>query len=75
MKENQQLHKGSLEIEDDIATLADKNIFPGDILWVKDSGFYENRDIAGNFFYKFDHNEIDQISGISINVCNSSVYL
>lgn len=36
-----------MEIEDDIATLADKSIFPGDILWVKDSGFYDNRDIAG----------------------------
>lgn len=47
MKENQKLHKGSVEIEGDSATLADKNIFPGDVLWVKDSEIHENRDIAG----------------------------
>lgn len=47
VKENQELHKGSVEIEDDFATLADKCIFPGDVLWVKDSEIYENRDIAG----------------------------
>lgn len=47
MKENQKLHKGSTEIEGDSATLADMNIFPGDILWVKDSEIHENRDIAG----------------------------
>nr|ABF94423.1 ubiquitin-specific protease 26, putative, expressed [Oryza sativa Japonica Group]BAG97095.1 unnamed protein product [Oryza sativa Japonica Group] len=46
VKENQELHKGSVEIEDDFATLADKCIFPGDVLWVKDSEIYENRDIA-----------------------------
>ncbi|XP_040377831.1 ubiquitin carboxyl-terminal hydrolase 26 isoform X2 [Oryza brachyantha] len=46
VKENQKLHKGSLEIEDDFATLADKCIFPGDVLWVKDTEIYENRDIA-----------------------------
>lgn len=46
VKENQKLHKGPLEIEDDTATLADKGIFPGDILWVKDSEMFENRDIA-----------------------------
>lgn len=45
-KENQMLHKGSIEIEDDFATLADKNILPGDVLWVTDSEIYENRDIA-----------------------------
>jgi len=48
VKENQKLHKGSVEIEDDLATLADKSIFPGDVLWVRDSEIYENRDIAGN---------------------------
>lgn len=47
MKENQKLHKGSVEIEGDSATLADKNIFPGDVLWVSDSEIHENRDIAG----------------------------
>ena len=47
VKENQKLHKGSVEIEDDLATLADKGVFPGDILWVRDSEIYENRDIAG----------------------------
>ncbi|CAN6229529.1 unnamed protein product [Urochloa humidicola] len=46
VKENQKLHKGSVEIEDDFATLADKGIFAGDILWVRDSEIYENRDIA-----------------------------
>ncbi|MQL86938.1 hypothetical protein Taro_019484 [Colocasia esculenta] len=46
VKENQKLHKGSVEIEDDSATLADKNIFPGDVLWVTDSEIHENRDIA-----------------------------
>ncbi|KAF8644170.1 hypothetical protein HU200_066546 [Digitaria exilis] len=46
VKENQKLHKGSAEIEDDFATLADKSIFPGDVLWVRDSEIYENRDIA-----------------------------
>ncbi|KAJ3692558.1 hypothetical protein LUZ60_011653 [Juncus effusus] len=47
VKENQKLHKGSVEIEGDSSdTLADKNIFPGDVLWVKDSEIYENRDIA-----------------------------
>ncbi|XP_047092916.1 ubiquitin carboxyl-terminal hydrolase 26 [Lolium rigidum] len=46
VKENQKLHKGPLEIEDDFATLADKTIFPGDVLWVKDSEMFENRDIA-----------------------------
>ncbi|WOK98779.1 ubiquitin carboxyl-terminal hydrolase 26 isoform X1 [Canna indica] len=46
VKENQKLHKGSTEIDGDSATLADKNIFPGDVLWVRDSEIYENRDIA-----------------------------
>jgi ubiquitin carboxyl-terminal hydrolase 48 len=47
VKENQKLHKGSDEIEDDFASLADKSIFPGDVLWVRDTEIYENRDIAG----------------------------
>ncbi|KAJ0987329.1 hypothetical protein J5N97_005685 [Dioscorea zingiberensis] len=46
VKENQKLHKGSVEIEGDSATLADKNIFPGDVLWVRDTEIHENRDIA-----------------------------
>jgi len=46
VKENQKLHKGNVEIEGDFATLADKSIFPGDVLWVRDSEIFENRDIA-----------------------------
>ncbi|CAA6658193.1 unnamed protein product [Spirodela intermedia] len=46
VKENQKLHKGFMEIEGDSATLADKNIFPGDVLRVTDSEIHENRDIA-----------------------------
>ncbi|KAL5986982.1 Ubiquitin carboxyl-terminal hydrolase 26 [Asimina triloba] len=47
VKENQKLHKGSREIDaDESATLADRNIFPGDVLWVIDTEIYENRDIA-----------------------------
>ncbi|XP_077253161.1 ubiquitin carboxyl-terminal hydrolase 26-like isoform X2 [Tasmannia lanceolata] len=46
VKENQTLHKGSREIEGESATLADMNIFPGDVLWVTDSEIHENRDIA-----------------------------
>ena len=34
-------------MEDDFATLADKRIFPGDVLSVKDSEMFESRDIAG----------------------------
>lgn len=48
VKENQKLHKGTVEIEGDSATLADKSIFPGDVLWVTDTEIHENRDIAGN---------------------------
>ncbi|KAM1618185.1 hypothetical protein ACFXTN_015472 [Malus domestica] len=46
VKENQGLHKGTRVIEDESATLADMNIFPGDRLWVNDSEIHENRDIA-----------------------------
>lgn len=46
VKENQLLHKGSKIIDVETATLADMNIFPGDLLWVKDSEIHENRDIA-----------------------------
>lgn len=49
VKENQVLHKGTRIIDDEVATLADMNIFPGDKLWVNDSEIHENRDIAGNF--------------------------
>lgn len=49
VKENQILHKGTRVIDDESATLADKNIFPGDKLWVTDSEIHENRDIAGNY--------------------------
>lgn len=47
IKENQILHKGSTIIDGESSTLADMNIFPGDILWVKDSEIHEYRDIAG----------------------------
>ncbi|KAG8383772.1 hypothetical protein BUALT_Bualt04G0048500 [Buddleja alternifolia] len=46
VKENQILHKGSKVINEETASLADANIFPGDILWVTDSKIHENRDIA-----------------------------
>ncbi|KAL5727162.1 ubiquitinyl hydrolase 1 [Ranunculus cassubicifolius] len=47
VKENQILHKGNTVITgDDLATLADVDIFPGDKLWFRDSEIYENRDIA-----------------------------
>ncbi|GMH10736.1 hypothetical protein Nepgr_012577 [Nepenthes gracilis] len=46
VKENQILHKGSRIIDAESATLADFNIFPGDILWVTDSEIHEYRDIA-----------------------------
>ncbi|XP_008219811.1 PREDICTED: ubiquitin carboxyl-terminal hydrolase 26 isoform X1 [Prunus mume] len=46
VKENQVLHKGTRIIDDEVATLADMNIFPGDKLWVNDSEIHENRDIA-----------------------------
>ncbi|OMO91103.1 Ubiquitin [Corchorus olitorius] len=56
VKENQILHKGSQIIDQETATLADLNIFPGDRLWVKDSEIHEDRDIA------------DEISGQKLNV-------
>lgn len=46
VKENQILHKGSEIIDEESATLADMNIFPGDILWVTDSEVHDSRDIA-----------------------------
>nr|XP_017229766.1 PREDICTED: ubiquitin carboxyl-terminal hydrolase 26 isoform X2 [Daucus carota subsp. sativus] len=46
VKENQILHKGPKIIDMETATLSDMNIFPGDLLWVKDSEIHENRDIA-----------------------------
>ncbi|KAI3906382.1 hypothetical protein MKW92_024917 [Papaver armeniacum] len=46
VKENQMLHKGRRLIEEECATLADMNIFPGDVLWVRDTELHENRDIA-----------------------------
>ncbi|GAB2222929.1 hypothetical protein Droror1_Dr00017061 [Drosera rotundifolia] len=46
VKENQVLHKGRSIIDGESATLADLNIFPGDVLWVTDSEIHENRDIA-----------------------------
>ena len=48
VKENQKLHKGTIELIEESATLADLNVFPGDSLWVTDTEIYENRDIAGN---------------------------
>ena len=49
VKENQILRKGNRIIDGETDTLADKNIFPGDKLWVTDSEIHEHRDIAGNF--------------------------
>ncbi|CAO2817970.1 unnamed protein product [Amaranthus hypochondriacus] len=46
VKENQILHKGSKVIDGESDTLADFNIFPGDLLWVTDSEIHEYRDIA-----------------------------
>lgn len=46
VKENQILHKGSKVIEGESETLADLNIFAGDVLWVTDSEVHEFRDIA-----------------------------
>ncbi|KAL2896625.1 Ubiquitin carboxyl-terminal hydrolase 26, partial [Bienertia sinuspersici] len=46
VKENQVVHKGSKVIEGECDTLADFNIFPGDLLWVTDSEIHEYRDIA-----------------------------
>ncbi|KAL1195061.1 Ubiquitin carboxyl-terminal hydrolase 26 [Cardamine amara subsp. amara] len=46
VKENQELHKGTTPIDQESATLADMNIFPGDRLWVRDSEIHEHRDIA-----------------------------
>ncbi|XP_057987065.1 ubiquitin carboxyl-terminal hydrolase 26 isoform X2 [Hevea brasiliensis] len=46
VKENQILHKGSRILDQESATLADLNIFPGDKLWVQDSEIHEHRDIA-----------------------------
>ncbi|KAF9687194.1 hypothetical protein SADUNF_Sadunf02G0068300 [Salix dunnii] len=46
VKENQILHKGSMIIDQESATLADLSIFPGDKLWVQDSEMHEHRDIA-----------------------------
>ncbi|KAJ8509961.1 hypothetical protein OPV22_000395 [Ensete ventricosum] len=61
VKENQKLHKGSTEIGGDSATLADKNVFPGDVLWVTDSEIYENRDIADELSaQKFDSRQSEE---------------
>ncbi|RZC74951.1 hypothetical protein C5167_050427 [Papaver somniferum] len=46
VKENQMLRVDARKIEEDSATLADMNIFPGAVLWVSDSGIYENRDTS-----------------------------
>ncbi|KAJ9146282.1 hypothetical protein P3X46_028567 [Hevea brasiliensis] len=46
VKVNQILHKGSRIIDQECATLADLNIFPGHKLSVQDSEIHEHRDIA-----------------------------
>ncbi|XP_038696687.1 ubiquitin carboxyl-terminal hydrolase 26 isoform X1 [Tripterygium wilfordii] len=46
VKENQILHKGLKVIDQEGATLADLNIFPGDKIWVQDSEIHAHRDIA-----------------------------
>ncbi|CAL1362439.1 unnamed protein product [Linum trigynum] len=60
VKENQILHKGSKIIDQETATLADLNIFPGDRLWVQDSEIHEHRDIADELVdgkMEMDHGE------------------
>ncbi|KAI3852486.1 hypothetical protein MKW98_009187 [Papaver atlanticum] len=61
VKENQMLHKRTRQIEEESATLADMNIFPGDVLWVRDSGIYENRDIADEISGQ--HSEVKRTEG------------
>ncbi|KAJ4773009.1 Ubiquitin carboxyl-terminal hydrolase 26 [Rhynchospora pubera] len=74
VKENQKLHKGEVEIEGDMATLADKNIFPGDVLWVKDSEIHENRDIADELADgKSAHQEEEGFRGTLLTSCNVTV--
>lgn len=46
VKENQRVHFGTQELNDDLATLANLSILPGAHLWVMDTGLHENRDIA-----------------------------
>ncbi|OQU79121.1 hypothetical protein SORBI_3008G098300 [Sorghum bicolor] len=82
VKENQKLHKGSDEIEDDLATLADKGVFPGDILWVRDSEIYENRDIADEISeQKADMLQVEEgfrgtllTSGVSVQFCQDITF-
>ncbi|XP_066355469.1 ubiquitin carboxyl-terminal hydrolase 26-like isoform X2 [Miscanthus floridulus] len=82
VKENQKLHKGSVEIEDDLATLADKGVFPGDILWVRDSEIYENRDIADEISeQKADMLQVEEgfrgtllTSGVSVQLCQDITF-
>ncbi|TVU48110.1 hypothetical protein EJB05_07733 [Eragrostis curvula] len=79
VKENQKLHKGSVEVKDDFATLADKSIFPGDVLWVRDSEVYEDRDIADEISeQKTDIQQIEEgfrgtllTSSVSSQLCNA----
>jgi hypothetical protein len=47
VRENQRVHFGKTELEDEDATLADLNVLPGAHLWVMDTGQHENRDITG----------------------------
>ncbi|KAH9545308.1 hypothetical protein CY35_12G041600 [Sphagnum magellanicum] len=46
VRENQRVHFGKTELEDEDATLADLNVLPGAHLWVMDTGQHENRDIT-----------------------------
>ncbi|WZZ00357.1 hypothetical protein YC2023_072685 [Brassica napus] len=60
MKENQELHKGTQVIDQESATLADMNIFPGDKLWVRDTEIHEHRDIADEICdKKMGHQDIE----------------
>ncbi|CAD6267825.1 unnamed protein product [Miscanthus lutarioriparius] len=82
VKENQKLHKGSVEIEDDLATLSDKGVFPGDILWVRDSEIYENRDIADEISeQKADMIQVEEgfrgtllTSGVFVQLCQDITF-
>lgn len=73
VKENQILHKGSKVIEGESDTLADFNIFPGDLLWVTDSEIHEYRDIADELSeQKFEVREAEEGFRGSLLTSNSA---
>ncbi|CAH9092211.1 unnamed protein product [Cuscuta epithymum] len=70
VKENQVLHKGTSIIDAESASLADLDIFPGDVLWVTDSEIHENRDIADELS---DHKVEETEGGFRGTLLTSSV--